>query len=146
MIPSVSRMKLEEIIVSDVYEYWKNLRLENHNQALISNINGTVKITPTIERVAARVAEGLCPKIELPRLPGHFFRRAALMVTEYRQHNLKRVRSSIQQDRRMLAMIEERETLKKQILKDEAMAWTAAHKMAMKGMSKDVLNVSVSLF
>lgn len=116
-------LQIDEIIVSDVYEYWKQKRLRRGGP-LIAHLHDHVRNTSTIQRVAeeaARYVDDMQNKagISIGSMPGssrpHFFRPAALMVTELRQINLKRADESIRKTIRLTMMIEERETVKKRL-------------------------------
>lgn len=136
-------LHIEEIIVSDVYEFWKQKRIKKGGP-LIPHLHDHISTTPTIERVAQKAAANLeaqhnkagisigsLPSVDSPR--NYFFRPAALMVTEMRQINLKRAEESIKREAAMFAMIEEREQIKRKSVKEDSQMISVAKEMYKKG-------------
>ncbi|CCD73812.1 PHD-type domain-containing protein [Caenorhabditis elegans] len=141
------RLQMEEIIVSDVYEYWKQRRM-SRGTSLIPHLHDHVLIEPVIHRVARKVGENLdaamktagistgsCPSTTTNTNGAQFFRPAALMVTEFRQYNLKRAAESIQRDLQMFSMLQRREQLKKEQISAENRQFHVAWQLLQRGLA-----------
>ncbi|EFP10481.1 hypothetical protein CRE_22954 [Caenorhabditis remanei] len=120
-------VNMDEIIVSDVYEYWKQKRLDAGGP-LIPHLHDQIRIEPKIDRVAKKAEENLQfllnkAGISSGRSPSsdetQFFRPAALMVTESRQIHLKRAADCIERDLVMLRLVENREVVKNNLILTE---------------------------
>ncbi|EGT55021.1 hypothetical protein CAEBREN_31536 [Caenorhabditis brenneri] len=139
---------IEEIVVSDVYEFWKQKRLKKRGP-LIPHLHDVIRIQPVIDRAAQKVAldldkaynkagisVGSLPYCVLPR--NYFFRPAALMVTELRQTYLKRADEIFTRDITMTAMCMDREVMKHDLIKANIDQIRIARKM-MKANCDDPL-------
>uniref|UniRef100_A0A1I7UYM8 PHD-type domain-containing protein n=1 Tax=Caenorhabditis tropicalis TaxID=1561998 RepID=A0A1I7UYM8_9PELO len=119
-------LHIEEVIVSDVYEFWKQKRMRVGGP-LIPHLHDHIQLEPCIYRVAQRQANNLewvynKAGISVGNLPAcvdltrnQFFPPAALMVTELRQLYLKRADESIERTCELSKMIEEREEAKRRL-------------------------------
>ncbi|CAL2035353.1 unnamed protein product [Caenorhabditis brenneri] len=95
---------IEEIVVSDVYEFWKQKRLRKRDP-LIPHLHDVIRIQPVTDRAAQKVA------LDLDKVT------AALIVTELRRTYLKRDDEIFTRDITMTAMCMDREVIKHDLIK-----------------------------
>ncbi|CAI2349744.1 unnamed protein product [Caenorhabditis sp. 36 PRJEB53466] len=106
---------VEEVIISDIFEYWKQKRVANNCAPLIPLLDQCVDLEANIFAAAKKAVEAKILSFkngESNKGKNHFFSYGTLMVTEMRQHHLKRVRFAIEKDLEMLTMVEKREQYK----------------------------------
>lgn len=130
---------IEEIVVSDVYEFWKQKRLQKRGP-LIPHLHDVIRIQPVIDRAAHKVALDLDKAynkagISVGSLPycvlakNQFFRPAVLMVTELRQNHLKRADEVFTRDITMTAICMDREVYKHNLVRSDVEQIGIARKM-----------------